>query len=457
MPNETVTDALDVDLLVIGGGMAGMTAASRAASEGCRVLVVEKNGEIGGSAVLSGGKLWTCKTFEHMDEETPGGDPALKRVAFEGFGRAVAWLRQSGVQVDAATPHLHYGVGHNFDVHGYIAWCAAAVTHVGGFIIRGAAVDNLIVEGGRVVGAVVRDRDGETRVRAPHTLLASGGFGAAPALLECFVGLRGSEALARCNPANTGDGLRLGLGAGAALSPSMKGFYGHVMQSPVDRWGPREFRVYTQGNGSVMGLLLNRQGRRFCDESLQDHRNAQRILEQPGARALIVFDQVVRAKIAGTVLANTDAPTDAVQNAIQAGARVTSADRWEDLFEAAAAWGYDAAACLETVADYNERASSGGEGLDPPKARGLRPYLEPPFFAMEGQPGVTATHGGLRIDAAGRVLDAFGAPVPGLHAAGADAGNMHGEGYAGGLNFAAVFGLLAADQAVATLRGQARK
>ena len=443
-----MTDTLEVDFLVLGGGMAGMTAASAAACAGLRVLVVEKNPEIGGSAVLSGGKLWTAKSWELMEQETPGGDSALKRVAFDQHERAADWLRQSGIAVDAATPHLHYGLGYNFDIHGYIAWCAAAVTDAGGHIVRGAQVDHLDVEDGAVVGAVVSDRDGGTRVRAPHTLLATGGFAGSPALLECFVAAQGAKALARANPANTGDGIRLGIGAGAALSPFMKGFYGHVMQSPALKWGPREFRYYTHGIASVAGVILNKAGKRFCDESLEDHQNAQRILEQPSAKGLLLFDQAIREQVALTQWPDDNAPTDVFEVARSEGGHAASADSWEALFAQTADWGFDARQALATVEDYNRRADNGGDGLEPPRARGLRALSQPPYFAVEGQTGVTATHGGLRIDPQGRVLDAFARPITGLHAAGADAGNMHGEGYVGGLNFAAVFGLLAADHAI---------
>jgi succinate dehydrogenase/fumarate reductase flavoprotein subunit len=449
-----VTDVFEVDFLVLGGGMAGMTAASVAAASGCRALVVEKSRELGGSAVLSGGKLWTGKTYELLDQETPGGDPALKRVAFDLHPRAVEWLKESGIHVDPQSEHLHYGSGHAFDVQGYIAWCAATVIDAGGFVVRDTICQRLIVENGGVVGALLSDRDGETEVRAPHTLLATGGFPASPKLLECFVNLQGARALARCSATNAGDGIRLGVGAGGALSPFMKGFYGHVMMHPVDHWGPREFRAYTQGGGSVNGILLNLKGKRFCDESLEDHRNAQRILEQPEARALIVFDSVVRDQIARTMMANVDTPTDGFQMAVNAGANVAIAETWEELFAKTAAWGYDESGCLASVREFNrlaEMSAESGAALSPPRRRRFRAQTQTPLYAVEGQTGVTATHGGLRIDDTGRVLDSWANPVPGLHAAGADAGNMHGEGYAGGLNFAATFGLLAADHAIATL------
>jgi len=441
-----LTDTLDMDFLVFGGGMAGMTAAARAASVGRKVLVVEKAPEIGGSTVLSGGKLWTAKSMELFGDETPGGDPALRAAIFDKFDEAVAWLRSTGIAVAGVSYHLHYGKGYDFDVVAYIDHCRRAVEHAGGTIVRGASADRLLVEDGRVTGAIVVDRDGETTVRAPWTLLATGGFPANPQLLECFVHRRAVGALARSNPHSTGDGMRLGVAAGAAISPFMKGFYGHVIQSPIRSWGPREFRAYTQG-GSIRAIMVNRLGQRFCDESLGDHQNAQRILEQPGGRALLLFDEAVRQEEARTILAGTATPIDKVQIAIDEGAHVVVADSWEEVFRQAGAWGF-AAAGRATVEAYNRAAGAGGRPPGPARVRDLRSYSSPPFYAVEGQAGVTATHGGLRVDTRARVLNARDEPVPGLLAAGADAGNAYGEGYAGGLAFAATFGLLAAEHAI---------
>ena len=71
--------SIDADLLVLGGGMGGITAAGYAASHGARVIVLEKGPEIGGSAVLSGTSLWTVATLEALRERAPDGDPELGR------------------------------------------------------------------------------------------------------------------------------------------------------------------------------------------------------------------------------------------------------------------------------------------------------------------------------------------------------------------------------------------
>src|SRR5512144_1924599 len=87
----------DVDLLVLGGGMAGMAAAGYAAQRGHSVLVVEKSDAVGGSALLSAGTLWTAETYELLREFDPDGDPDLARALVDRFLPAVNWVRSLGV------------------------------------------------------------------------------------------------------------------------------------------------------------------------------------------------------------------------------------------------------------------------------------------------------------------------------------------------------------------------
>ena len=73
-------DGPTYDLVVAGAGMAGLTAASAVARSGGRVLVVEKAAEIGGSAILSGGMVWTAADPADLIEQCPKADPALIEV-----------------------------------------------------------------------------------------------------------------------------------------------------------------------------------------------------------------------------------------------------------------------------------------------------------------------------------------------------------------------------------------
>ena len=92
------------DLLVAGGGVAGMAAASRAAASGARVLVVEKGERLGGSGALSPGVLWTVPDLYAFAEVCPRGDRELGRVLVEGFDGAVALARPDGLCARPAQP-----------------------------------------------------------------------------------------------------------------------------------------------------------------------------------------------------------------------------------------------------------------------------------------------------------------------------------------------------------------
>jgi len=84
------------------------------------------------------------------------------------------------------------------------------------------------------------------------------------------------------------------------------------------------------------------------------------------------------------------------------------------------------------------------------------PLREPPFHALEVQPSITFTYGGVRADADGHVLDAGGRRLPGLFAAGADVGGLQGPGYVGGLVLGLVFGPRAAEAALERTASHAR-
>ncbi len=107
--------------------------------------------------------------------------------------------------------------------------------------------------------------------------------------------------------------------------------------------------------------------------------------------------------------------------------------------------GFDGAQLLRTVTEYNAAMLSGNaDRLKVPRTRHRVPLVVPPFRALAVRPGITFTLGGIRVDAAMRVLREDGAHIPGLYAAGADAGGTYGGGYMGGLALALVQGRLAA-------------
>jgi succinate dehydrogenase/fumarate reductase flavoprotein subunit len=440
-----------VDLLVFGGGMAGMSAAARAAGEGASVVLVEKGPAIGGSAMYAG-FVWTAPTVEVMHEVNPDADPALSDRVVEQYGEALDWVRSLGVAVADPVTVLGYGRGCATDMANYLLACERLVKEHGEILVGSSAL-RLLVEDGAVVGAEIQEGSGARRViRARSTLLATGGFGGDPALRAEHIHPLAENLPLRANPHSVGDGLRLGLAAGAAFGAPNAGFYGHLIPSKVAYTNPYEFTDLTFYH-SEHGVLLNLDGRRFCDETIGDHLNTLYVLEQPEARALLVYDQRVHDEWMMAPYVEGVEPIDKFQLAYKRGARSAVADEIEEFEALPDEWGYPGPESLDTLLEFNRQCEAGTP--TPGRALDAAPLVNPPFYVIEVIPAITFTFGGLRIDRNARVLDGSGQVIPGLLAAGADAGGVFHRAYAGGLACALVFGLQAAATAAAVERAPA--
>src|SRR5919106_4115195 len=138
----------EVDLLVIGGGLAGLSAAARALEKGTSVVVVEKGSAVGGSALYAG-FLWTTPTLDTTREINPDGDPDLCARLVDGYDDAVDWVRSLGVEVKPPVTVLGYGRGVETDMTGLIAACERRVRESErGELLLGARTERLIVEDG---------------------------------------------------------------------------------------------------------------------------------------------------------------------------------------------------------------------------------------------------------------------------------------------------------------------
>ncbi len=434
-----------VDLLVFGGGMAGMSAAARAAADGTSVVLVEKGQAIGGSAMYAG-FIWTAPTVEVMREVNPDADPALAARVVEDYGEALEWVRSLGVTVADPVTVLGYGRGCATDMANYLLACERLVRERGELLV-GWTAQRLLHEDGSVVGAEIQNASGEQRmIRARSTLLATGGFGGDPALRAQHIHPLAANLPLRANPNSVGDGLRLGRSVKAAFGPPNAGFYGHLIPSKVAYNNPYEFTDLTFYH-SEHGVLLNLEGRRFCDETIGDHLNTLDVLEQSEARALLIYDQRVHTEWMMAPYVEGVEPLDKFQLAYKRGARAAVADDIEEFEALPDEWGYPGPAARDALLEFNRQCETGA--LSPGRKLDAAPLVDPPYYVIEVIPAITFTFSGLRIDPQARVLDESGQVIPGLLAAGAEAGGVFQRAYAGGLACALVFGLQAAQTATA--------
>lgn len=439
--------ARKVDLLVIGGGMAGLSAAARVAHEGGSVVLVERAERPGGSARLAG-FVWTAPTLDELRRLNPDGDPELAQALLEGFAEGVAWIGSLGVECRPPVPVLGFGRGHQIDTNHYLDTCERLVRDRGGEVLTGTETRTLVTEDGVVKGAQCVLPDGSVRrIDAAWTLLATGGFQGDPVLRAEHVHDQARDIELRANPHSRGGGLALGLAAGAALGKKDAGFYGHLMPAGVSLSDPARF-VDLALYYSEHALLFDLTGERFVDETVGDHLTTMALLERPGARGLLVADARVHREWISASYVEGIPGVDKFQLCHRAGARSAVAESLEDFAWMPEEWGYPGARIRDRVEEFNSAVRGGGETV-PGRLLDRQPLDEPPFYVIEAAPAITFTFGGLLIDAEAHALSADGRrTVPGLLVAGADAGGLYRRAYAGGLAPALVFGLAAARTAL---------
>ena len=454
--NGAAASELRVDLLVLGGGMGGLAAGAVAAEAGARVGVVEKGAETGGSAAMSAGILWTARDYDELRERMPQGEADLGRVLTGDFPGAVEAVRETGIEVSGPIdgPYFGFGAGQQIDVRGLFEHWRRRIEGAGGWVVRRTAARRLLQDGdGRVCGALTHGPDGALEVEAAWTVLATGGYQGDPGLVAAFVGPDADRMLVRSNPGSVGDGFRMALEVGGAPSRSLSGFYGHLMPYPLPDFREAHFLPLTQYH-SIYCILVNRNGRRFIDESLGDEYSNQALLAQPDDRAILIADDATRRRYVVTAPYPRGEVVDRFAEAARAGGNYTIADTLPELAAQVARWGVPRENLRRTLEDYGRAAAGEQVLLDAPMPSRPASLAEPPYHALEVQAAITFPLGGVRIDTDCHVLDRDDRPIEGLLACGADAGGVYHRGYGGGLALGLVFGRRAARTAVGHPVGQ---
>jgi succinate dehydrogenase/fumarate reductase flavoprotein subunit len=434
--------------------MAGLVTALSAQELGARVLLLEKGDSPGGSLALSGGTLWCARTFDDLRRLVPHGDRELGRTLVDDFMPGVEWLRKrADLELLPSNPDRVVFLMKP-DPRAFVARMLSGFTAGGGELRASTAGVRLLTEpSGGISGIVCGDAGGLRTISAKSVVLASGGFQANPEMRARYFGPYSDRLVLRSNPRSTGDGWTMALGVGAAESRGMASFYGHLLPAPPAVVPVNDFIAYTQYH-SDQSVLLNLRGERFTDESRGDETSSQATARQPEALAVLVFDERVYRASAVRPAGGGSRACDTFQESKALGARAATAPTLAALAEEMDGWGVCGRAALATLVGFNEAAARGTAAhLAIPRREKADGLIQPPFYALMVTPGITFTLGGLRIDPDGRVLHRGGWPIPGLYAAGADAGGIHNEQYAGGLCLGLVFGRRAARHAVRRARG----
>ncbi len=490
---------VDVDVVVVGAGNAGLCAALAARDEGAEVLVLERapREARGGNSAFTGGVMrFAFETAEDIvalvpdlsEAELAGSDfgsypvdvffddivrvtehrcdPDLAALLVGRSHETLVWMAGKGVrftptygrqafQVDGK---LKFWGGVPLEVSGggvgLVDALFAAAEKAGIHVEYGARARSLVVDDGVVTGVRGRGPDGEFEVRARSVVLAAGGFQANAEWRTRYLGPGWDLAKVRGTRYDTGDGIAMALEAGATPVGNWSGAHAVGWDLNAPAYGDIEVGDGFNKHHYHLGVMVNAEGRRFVDEGA-DVRNytyakyGRVILSQPGQFAWQVFDSKV---------------ADLLRPEFYRTRRATrvAADTLEGL--AAKLDGVNPDQFLRTIAEYNEAVRTDipfdptvkdgrrTEGLPLPKSNWANRIDQPPFEAWAVTCGVSFTFGGVQVDEHGRVMDAEGdREIPGLYSCGEMVGGLFYFNYPGGtgLTWGSVLGRICGANAAA--------
>lgn len=452
----------ETDVLVIGGGNAGLCAAIEARKAGAEVVLVERAPVEwrGGNSKYTRNIRCVQADGTYSQEDLaqdlaavtgPRSNMKLTSLVIQLSRFAPPWMESNGIRWQPPlNGTLSLSQTNRFFLGGGKALVNTYFETADALGVRTKyrwRVDGLKLEQGRCTEVSVASPEGARRIRPRAVVAASGGFEANLAWLADEVGPGVRNAAVRGTRGNDGSVLKLLLDAGAQRQGDPAGFHAIA----VDARGPQyEGGIITRVDSVPLGIMVNTEAERFGDEGedLWPKRYAtwgKRILEQRDQLAFSIFDQ----KIVGRFMSTAFPPHRASSVAGLARELDLDPDRLQ-----------------RTVEEYNDSVRSGSfdpqslddcrtEGLDPPKSHWAQTIDEGPFFAYPLRPGITFTYCGVGVDEHARVVRSTGEPFENVFAAGEImAGNVLRRGYLAGfgMTIGTVFGRLAGEGASSVAR-----
>jgi fumarate reductase flavoprotein subunit len=449
-------DTTSADVVVIGSGVSGLSAALTVAEGGARVIVFEKQRSLGGTSNFFHGIFAAESDMQRARFITYSRDEAFKNIMEYSHWRAnprlvraivnesaatITWLQRQGVEfIDAInnlldaprTYHVVKGSGE--------AVVKALVTRIKekGINIRLAAPVKRILKQGDLINGVILEEDGEEiKISARAVVIASGGYANNKEWIKKYAGFDLDTNLVPVgNVDKTGDGIRMAFEVGA----DNEGL-GVLELFRVGPMGP-EFAMKTPIEYAVVqpDLWIDNQGERFCDESIGFYETSvgNASARQGGGSTYSIFDSSIVKRLMENGIDKShgiDFPPGARVLDLERNLAATLENRSTEVFKAnsiqelAEKIRVDPVRLQETIDEYNGFCKKGHDDLFTKAPKYLRPIYGPQFYAVRARTVFLGTLGGIKINQKTEVIDKKDRVIPGLYAVGFDAGGMYGDSY----------------------------
>ena len=473
---EKGEQTIDADLVIVGGGGAGMTAAIRAGELGLNTVLVEKMGFMGGAISISGGNQVvmgskmqqdlgvTDDSVESMVEDFKANGAGLNvdeliTLYAENVGETSDWLQEVGVtyNLDGGLHSLaEYSHDRELAYTGSGAGAAEAmrnlVAEAGTQVLLSTRATELLTDGNGTVTGVIAESDTDVyTINASAVLLATGGYGNNKDMLTGDM----KNALYYGPVSSTGDGVIMATAEGINADTRLME-YGKRYPNGIE---VAEGIAKSTINGNIpawkmSAILVNAEGERVVNEKASNRTILETELQQTGQMLYLVMDQ-----------ATFDVWQEAVGYDVSAYLEANGTSKpvfahGETIEEAAEAAGIDGAALAATVEKYNGFVEA-GEDADFGRSPDFMTVAigDGPYYIIEQKPRFATTMGGLVVDTDLEVKNTDGEVIPGLYAAGEVVGGVMGDDSPSGANngWAVTSGRLAAESIAAALGVEAEE
>ena len=445
---------METDVLVIGGGGAGISAAIAAAEQGAQVLLIEKVGYLGGATIISGGKIPAANSRQQAaagiedsvaalarDILRPSNYSARQELVYtvaENAKVVAEWMEDKMGVEWFLMDSLYYGQTQyrmlNAPDNG-AGMTKHMIDYLNSFdnvtvLLNTKGTGLLTDESNAVIGATAEGADGAFDILAKNVVLCTSGFAANKDMLRKYCP-EIVDAYPMVAPGATGEGIEWGMALGAAVD-NMHAYQGYGFYA-------EGVGAFGQGIANAGGIMINTNTERFCNEYDGYYQIAPHVIAQPGHHVWLIFDQGVADKNSLTAFENKNL--------------LIKADTVEALAEAT---GLDAVKLQAEIEKYQAGIEKGEDYMNRTK---LPDSFEAPYYAVYMTADLRHTQGGLVTDVAAHVLTEDNEPIQGLYAAGgvtegfsthAGADYMSGNG----LLQALVFGKIAGENAAVEVRGE---